>query len=272
VKVRALFEDDAQFSCSAGSVLIVGVLLPRSELVGKSRSTKRPLSVVDARSEEPAAKRPEVAAPKRAIAKVAPRQKDSPKVAPASPKVVPSSPKQLPGSPKPALGSPKVALGSPKLSPGSPKVTPGSPKVSPASPAQGGNYIGRFAAEPVAAAPANKKKVEAQPIAHRVRPSGLAYDVLKAGTGAIAQRARPARVRYEGKLAKTGETFDKSEIKFRLGLGEVIRAWDEGIQGMLVGERRRLYVPSRLGYGAEGRPPAIPAFADLIFEVELLQC
>lgn len=88
----------------------------------------------------------------------------------------------------------------------------------------------------------------------------------------MAGRAKPALVRYEGRLASTGQTFDKGELKFRVGMGQVVRGWDEGIQGMLAGESRRLYVPSRLGYGSQGAPPTIPGFADLIFDVELLTC
>jgi len=129
------------------------------------------------------------------------------------------------------------------------------------------------AMDPSAPVSANKQAEKSvTPISHRVLNSGLAYDVLKVGSGALAARGRAVRVRYEGRLATTGQSFDSGEIKFRLGMGEVIRAWDEGIQGMLAGEQRRLYVPARLGYGAAGRPPAIPPGAGLIFEVEVLGC
>jgi len=132
----------------------------------------------------------------------------------------------------------------------------------------------KMAADASAGTASGRSKAEksATPVSHRVLPSGLAYDVLQPGNGAIAGKARFVKVRYEGRLAKTNAVFDKGEIKFRLGLGEVIRAWDEGIQGMLVGEVRRLYVPSRLAYGATGAGKAIPPHADLLFEVELLQC
>jgi len=80
------------------------------------------------------------------------------------------------------------------------------------------------------------------------------------------------QVGYEGRLVKSGSRFDKGIIKFRLGLGEVIRGWDEGVLGMLRGERRRLLVPAHLGYGSRGAPPAIPANADLVFDVELVAC
>lgn len=108
------------------------------------------------------------------------------------------------------------------------------------------------------------------PLSHRVLKSGLEYQVLKSGRGAVADRAKQVHVRFEGRLAASGYCFDSGVIKFRLGLGEVIRGWDEGIQGMLVGECRRLFVPARLGYGHAGAPPEIPPQAALVFEVELL--
>lgn len=110
------------------------------------------------------------------------------------------------------------------------------------------------------------------PVAKRVLASGLKYEVLKAGSGPQAQRGKNVQVRYEGRLVKSGSRFDKGTIKFRLGLGEVIRGWDEGVMGMLRGERRRLLVPARLGYGSRGAPPAIPPNADLVFDVELVAC
>lgn len=124
--------------------------------------------------------------------------------------------------------------------------------------------------------PAGPQKRKAEkalvPLSHRVLKSGLEYDVLKPGRGNMAARAKQVYVRYEGKLASTGYRFDAGVIKFRLGLGEVIRGWDEGIQGMLIGECRRLFVPARLGYGNAGAPPEIPPNAGLTFEVELLDC
>lgn len=103
-------------------------------------------------------------------------------------------------------------------------------------------------------------------------PSGLQYEVLRGGKGTnVATPGKKVKVQYEGRLAKTGKRFDKGVIPFRLGLGEVIRGWDEGVKGMVQGERRRLLIPAHLGYGKTGAPPDIPPNAHLVFEVELLQ-
>lgn len=129
---------------------------------------------------------------------------------------------------------------------------------------------------PVAATQGVKRKAEDEqpvaPVARRTLPSGLMFEVLRAGSGPIALIGKKVQVKYEGRLAKTGQRFDKGSIGFKLGLGEVIRGWDEGVKGMLRGEKRRLLVPARLGYGARGAPPTIPPNANLIFEVELTQC
>jgi len=105
-------------------------------------------------------------------------------------------------------------------------------------------------------------------------PSGLQYQVLQAGTGAVAQAGRNVSVHYTGWL-ENGSKFDSSVDRgtpFRFGLGaqQVIRGWDEGVAGMQVGEKRKLTIPPELGYGARGAGGVIPPNAVLIFEVELL--
>lgn len=104
-------------------------------------------------------------------------------------------------------------------------------------------------------------------------PSGLQYEVLKPGKSKlIANLGKTVHVQYDGRLAKSGKRFDKGKIKFKLGCGEVIKGWDQGVKGMVVGEKRRLLIPAHLGYGRAGAPGAIPPNADLVFEVELLSC
>lgn len=104
----------------------------------------------------------------------------------------------------------------------------------------------------------------------------LKIEDLKAGTGAQAKSGQQVTVHYVGTLT-SGAKFDSSRdrnqgFEFRLGAGQVIRGWDEGVAGMKVGGLRRLTIPPELGYGAHGFPPVIPANATLIFEVELLSC
>src|SRR5678815_3584435 len=104
--------------------------------------------------------------------------------------------------------------------------------------------------------------------------SGLQYIDLKVGLGATAQAGQTISVHYTGWL-ENGKKFDSSvdrgqPFSFPLGAGRVIKGWDEGVQGMKVGGKRKLIIPSQLGYGARGAGGAIPPNATLIFEVELL--
>ena len=109
---------------------------------------------------------------------------------------------------------------------------------------------------------------------------GLQYEVIKAGNGKVAQSGQRVQVHYTGWLnegGKKGKKFDSSVDRrkpfvFGLGQGMVIRGWDEGVAGMKVGEKRTLFIPAALGYGSRGAGAAIPPNADLIFDVELLDC
>ena len=110
-------------------------------------------------------------------------------------------------------------------------------------------------------------------------PSGLQFEDSVVGSGATAQAGRTVRVHYTGWLWKDGEKgakFDSSKDRgqpfhFHLGGGEVIRGWDEGVQGMQEGGKRKLTIPPQLGYGARGAGGVIPPNATLVFEVELLK-
>jgi FKBP-type peptidyl-prolyl cis-trans isomerase len=101
----------------------------------------------------------------------------------------------------------------------------------------------------------------------------LQIDEIQVGTGAEAVAGKSVEVHYTGWLTN-GKQFDSSvgdaPFRFRLGAGEVIAGWDQGVQGMRVGGKRKLTVPPTLGYGARGFPGAIPPNATLVFEVELL--
>ena len=108
-----------------------------------------------------------------------------------------------------------------------------------------------------------------------VTASGLQITDIEVGTGAEVQAGQTAVVNYTGWLAD-GSKFDSSldrgqPFAFPVGGGRVIRGWDEGVAGMKVGGMRRLIIPSDLAYGPQGRPPIIPANAELTFDVELLE-
>ena len=108
--------------------------------------------------------------------------------------------------------------------------------------------------------------------------SGLIIDELVVGEGKPAAAGQNVTVYYTGWLmygGAAGKKFDSSRDRkdpfvFRLAGGEVIKGWDEGVQGMKVGGSRKLTIPPELGYGARGAGGVIPANATLIFEVELL--
>ncbi len=104
--------------------------------------------------------------------------------------------------------------------------------------------------------------------------SGLQYVDIKVGEGETPQKGQVVKTHYTGWLI-SGKKFDSSldrnePLKFELGVGRVIPGWDEGISTMQVGGKRKLFVPSHLGYGERGYPPVIPPNATLVFEVELL--
>ena len=104
--------------------------------------------------------------------------------------------------------------------------------------------------------------------------SGLQYEELVVGSGPEAKAGQNVTAHYHGTLPD-GKVFDSSvtrgdPFKFKLGAGQVIKGWDEGIAGMKVGGKRRLTIPPELGYGARGAGGVIPPNATLIFDVELL--
>lgn len=107
-----------------------------------------------------------------------------------------------------------------------------------------------------------------------ITASGLQYWEIKKGAGKLAQAGKKVSVHYTGWLTD-GKEFDSSRdsgepIQFTLGVGQVIKGWDEGVAGMKVGGKRQLRIPPELGYGQRGAGSAIPPNATLVFDVELM--
>ena len=109
--------------------------------------------------------------------------------------------------------------------------------------------------------------------------NGLRYLDFETGSGAIAETGMIVVVHLIGWLDENGvkgskfiSTYDRGKpVSFKLGTDKVMKAWSEGIRGMKTGGRRRLMIPSKLGYGEKGVSEIVPPNADLVFDVELLQ-
>lgn len=111
----------------------------------------------------------------------------------------------------------------------------------------------------------NKKTMDKQ---------GVTIEVVKSGSGPQIKTGQTAVVHYTGTLTD-GKVFDSSKprgtpFEFPLGANMVIKGWEIGVEGMMVGEIRKLTIPANLAYGAGGIPGTIPPNATLLFEVELL--
>ncbi len=119
-----------------------------------------------------------------------------------------------------------------------------------------------------------EEDIEEEPKVSEEENQELEIEILKEGTGEEAKNNDKVTVHYVGTL-ENGTKFDSSldrgdPFVFTLGAGQVIKGWDQGVLGMKVGEKRKLIIPSELGYGARSAG-LIPPNSTLIFEVELLE-
>ncbi|XP_022890284.1 peptidyl-prolyl cis-trans isomerase FKBP53-like isoform X2 [Olea europaea var. sylvestris] len=121
-----------------------------------------------------------------------------------------------------------------------------------------------------------EEKQEAKPLQVRTYPNGLVIEELAMGKpdGKRASPGKKVTVHYIGKLKNNGKIFDsnigRTPFKFRLGIGQVIKGWDVGVNGMRIGDKRRLKIPPAMGYGAKGAGGTIPPNSWLVFDVELV--
>ena len=164
-----------------------------------------------------------------------------------------------------------------------PVVPPGAQviRVPPAGIDGTAQALGEQSSQAAADASKEKAKAEAAPSAPptakgetKSTASGVKYETLKEGTGPVAKSGQNIKIHYIGTL-QNGTKFDSSRdrgqpLPVTIGIGQVIKGWDEAVPGMKVGESRRLTIPAQAAYGAQGQPPTIPPDSTLIFDVELM--
>src|SRR4051812_12471115 len=157
---------------------------------------------------------------------------------------------------------------------GASSAAAGKPGAAPSTPATAGGGAMPLSTSPPASAATQATSPTEKGGAMQTTSSGLQYEDLTEGTGASPQPGQTAVVHYTGWLdngTKFDSSVDRSQpFEFRVGQGQVIKGWDEGVATMKVGGKRKLLIPPDLGYGARGAGGVIPPNARLTFDVELL--
>ena len=150
------------------------------------------------------------------------------------------------------------------------------PKSAPADAPQSPGTVSAAGADPSAnSLVPMTTTINGKTVRLKFMPGGLKYYDIVVGTGASPKAGQTASMRYTGTLldgTKFDSSYDRGQapFDFRIGTGQVIPGWDEGVATMKVGGKRRLVIPSALAYGASPPTPAIPPNATLVFDVELV--
>lgn len=118
-------------------------------------------------------------------------------------------------------------------------------------------------------------KIESKKIGYELTASGLGIKIIEKGTGNLPEIGKMVKVHYTGYL-EDGKKFDSSvdrgePFEFPLGVGRVIKGWDEGVAQLNIGTKAILQIPAELGYGSRGAGGVIPPDATLYFEIEVLE-
>ncbi len=249
--------------------LLVGVAMFLAVGCKKEEPAKKEEPKKEAKAEGAAIQKPE-----EKKAEEAPAEEKKAEAAPAEEKKVEEAPVEekkdqaAPAEEKKAEEAPAVSgSGTGEAAPAENK-----PADAPAAEAAPAAEVKKEEAPAAEAAPAEDKKEEA--VAEVTTGSGLKYVDVKVGEGAVPQAGKRVTVHYTGTLLD-GTKFDSSVDRgqpfvFVIGVGQVIRGWDEGVMSMKVGGKRKLTIPANLAYGERGAGGVIPPNATLIFDVELL--
>jgi len=214
----------------------------------KSKKTKESPKKKDAKEE---AKTPK-SEKKQENGKAPKQESKTPKQETKTPKNDSKTPKAEGKTPKQESKTPKQDVKTPKQDTKTPKQEAKTPKQDPKTPKDDTKTPGKTP--------------------KRTIKGGIQVEDLKEGSGPECTQGATIGMYYEGRLKTNNKKFDGlkdgAPFKFKLGKGQVIKGWDLGVMGMKVGGKRRLTIPPKFAYGADGAPPSIPPNSTLVFDIE----